>query len=517
MPFVFQSGMRASLVATIIVMGGLGVLFSIMTASYFQEITLENRREQLVNLAELEVHYLRDKAISETVDLGMSVQSSIDLRSAIKNGNEAKVITLLDQHFYRAFVTLGILDLEKLLVFDKHLKLLHVSSEGSEYVDINRLCPNIIQQLRGRKSSEAIKPFNRMCTYDDKLQLISVVPIGGLRITGYLAVVVNPINNLIQSEEGIGIPLKVESVNHKVLYNSKGWPDKDSMHNILVARYGFKGGNPSPIGHFLFAFDITDLRKRLNKTRTLIIIIVSILTLLVVVIALALLQRSILSPLNKLISHLRLVKENKDYLSEYLHIEGSRDIVELSDDFNAMSKELKQLYSSLEDMAFTDSLTGIANRALLMDRLNQIVLLSKRSETMNHFIFMLMDLNRFKQINDTYGHNVGDRLLQLVADRLKSTIRESDTVARLGGDEFAILLNDVSEDKVAEELAQKITSVMSEPILVEGNTMDVGISIGISRHPENGTSAEQIIHCADVAMYHAKKSGIPYYFYKGEV
>jgi len=513
---IFQAGMRGSMSTIIIIMGGLGVLFSVMTASFFEKYTLDNRREQLVNLAELEVDYLRDKTVTETVELGMSVQSVPDLRRAIKAGDRDKVISQLDQHFYRAFVTLGILNLDKLLVYDKQFNLLYASSEGGEHTDLDYLCQGILLQLKQRKTANAIKPFSRMCTHNDRLQLVSVVPIGGLRITGYLAVAVNPLNNLLQAEEGIGIPLKVDSANYKTLYTSDDWPDSSSMHNILVADYGFKSGNPVPIGYFQFAFDITALRERLNKTRALIIGIVSFLTLLAVILSLLVLQRSILFPINKLTSHLGLVKSDKDYLGQWVEIKGSRDIVRLADGFNVMSKELKHLYSSLENMAFTDSLTGIPNRALLMDRLNQAILKSKRNNENGHFIFMLMDLNRFKQVNDTYGHNIGDQLLQLVADRLQSTVRESDTVARLGGDEFAILLNDVSEDHVAETLAKKITNIMSESIVIEDKLLDVGISIGISRFPENGTTSNLIIHCADEAMYHAKKNGMPYYFYKGE-
>lgn len=516
MPSVFQTDMRTSMITIIVIMGSLGVLFSVMTASFFEKYTLDNRREQLVNLAELEVHNLRDKAVVETVELGMSVQSVPDLRRAIKAGNRDKVIAQLDQHFHRAFVTLGILDLDKLLVYDKQFNLLYASSEGEGHTDLDYLCHGMTAQLKQRKAADVIKPFSRMCTHNDRLQLVSVVPIGGLRISGYLAVAVNPLNNLLLAEKGIGIPLKIDSANYKTLYTSREWPDKGSMHNILVADYGFKGGNVSPIGHFQFAFDITELRERLNKTRALIIGIVSLLTLLAVVLSLLVLQRSILCPINKLMTHLGLVKSNKDYLGRYVDIEGSRDIVRLADGFNSMSMELNRLYSSLEDMAFTDSLTGIPNRALLMDRLNQAILLSRRNDEGGHFMFMLMDLNRFKQVNDTYGHNVGDQLLQLVAGRLKSTIRESDTIARLGGDEFAILMNDVSDERVAEALAKKITQVMSKPISIADHHLDVGISIGVSRYPENGVSSKLIIHCADVAMYHAKQNGMPYYFYKDE-
>ena len=514
MPRLYPSGMRTNIVITIFVMGILSILYSTLTANYFQKYTLDNHREQLTHLAELEVHNLRDQAVTESINLGMSVQSIPELRKAIKLRNKKEIVSTLDQHFHRAFVTLGILDLEKLIIFDKHVDYLYASSDGFDYTNIDDICSGIIQQIKQRKGADAIKPFSRMCSYDDTLHLISIVPVGGLRLKGYLAVVVNPLKNLMQAEKGVGVPLKVESINSKTLYESSKWPVQNDMDDFLIAEYGFKAGNPLPIGYFKFAFDIIGLKKQLNQTRAVIIGVVSGLTVIVVLISLLVFQRSILNPLFKLASYLRLVKKDKSYLGKDIKVSGSKEIVELADDFNEMSRELKHLYSKLESMAFTDSLTGIPNRALLLDRLHHVTLVSKRENVTSDFAFMLMDLDRFKKVNDTYGHDIGDHLLRLVAKRLQSTIRESDTVARLGGDEFAIILNGISENEIAEELAKKITDVMSEPIIIDGNTLDVGISIGVAFYPEDGVTTKRIIRCADEAMYYAKNNNLPYSFYK---
>lgn len=213
---------------------------------------------------------------------------------------------------------------------------------------------------------------------------------------------------------------------------------------------------------------------------------------------------------------MQLVKDDKSYIGKEIKISGSSEITELANDFNDMSRELKNLYSKLENMAFIDSLTGIPNRALLLERLHHITMLSQRENSTSSFIFMLMDLNRFKYVNDSYGHDIGDQLLQLVAKRLKSTIRESDTVARLGGDEFAIILNSISDKKIIIERANKITNVMSDSIVIDGHTLDIGISIGISRFPEDSSTSKHLINYADKAMYYAKKHQIPYSFYKSD-
>ena len=497
-------------------MGILSISYSTFVANYFQNYILDSHRQQLISLAEIEVHYLRDKVVAESVNLGMSVQSGFELRNAIKHRNDKKTVALLDQHFHRAFVTLGILELEKIIVYNKKLEYINASSEGTDFTSLDGICPGIIQELKLRKSIKAMKPLSRICSFKDSIHLISVVPIGGLRVTGYLAVVVNPLRNLSLSEKGMGIPLKIISINNTTLYQSSDWPDKNIMENILIAKYGFKAGNISPISYFMFAFNIVELQQHLNEIRKNILSLVSIFTLFIVLVSLFVFQRSILSPLKRLSLQLHRVKQDKNFLGKEIKISGSKEVHELANNFNDMSRELKGMYSKLENMAFTDSLTGIPNRASLLDRLQHITSLSQRKNDTSNFIFMLLDLNRFKKVNDTYGHIIGDKLLQLVAKRIESTIRESDTVARLGGDEFAVILKGISEEKIIIERANKITSVMSEPIVIDGQALDIGLSIGISRYPEDGSTSQSIINCADKAMYYSKKHQLPYSFYSSE-
>lgn len=294
---------RSKLIATIIVMGILSILYSSFTANYFQNYTLDSHRQHLVSLSEIEVHNLRDKVVAESINLGMSVQSGIDLRKAIKQRNNKNTIDLLDQHFHRAFVTLGILELEKLIVYSTKLEYLYSSSEGVDHTSLDGICPGIIRDLKLRKGINVMKPFSKICNFEDSMHLISVVPIGGLRLTGYLAVVLNPLSNLVKAEKGIGIPLKIKSINNTTLYQSKDWPAKNITKDYLVAEYGFKSGNVSPISYFMFALDIVELKHHLDKTRKNILSLVSVFTLLVVLISLYIFQRSILRPLNKLSSH----------------------------------------------------------------------------------------------------------------------------------------------------------------------------------------------------------------------
>ena len=163
--------------------------------------------------------------------------------------------------------------------------------------------------------------------------------------------------------------------------------------------------------------------------------------------------------------------------------------MELANDFNIMSSELSVLYRTLENMAFTDELTNMPNRVLFYERLEQATLTASRYNI--HCALMMMDLNRFKNINDTLGHHIGDQLLVIVAKRLQTILRGVDTVARLGGDEFAALLPAIENDESASIVAQKIISALDEPIMVNNHSLSIGISIGLVSCPRDGDKTTQ--------------------------
>ncbi len=150
-----------------------------------------------------------------------------------------------------------------------------------------------------------------------------------------------------------------------------------------------------------------------------------------------------------------------------------------------------------------DLLTGLPNRALFQDRLQQAISRARREKS--GFALMFLDMDRFKAVNDSYGHLVGDALLQTVARIMRSYVRDSDTLARLGGDEFTLLLPQVEQVADAERIARKIIERFREPLDIEGHELFASFSIGIAMYPEHGTTEEALVRHADVAMYHVKK------------
>lgn len=169
--------------------------------------------------------------------------------------------------------------------------------------------------------------------------------------------------------------------------------------------------------------------------------------------------------------------------------------------------EHKLVAERIQCIAHHDSLTGLPNRLLFSDRLNHAMSQAKRDAC--QFALMYLDLDKFKPVNDSFGHAIGDELLQGVASRIRTEVRESDTVARVGGDEFVVILPNIASRKVAETVAQKIITAIAMPFQLgsQKEPVEIGVSIGIAIYPADANDADALIKAADRAMYKAKQVG----------
>ena len=207
---------------------------------------------------------------------------------------------------------------------------------------------------------------------------------------------------------------------------------------------------------------------------------------------------------------LNILRDEKGIESGYIGY--IHDITEQKETQKLLEKKSQQL----RHQAYHDTLTGLANRLLFKDRLEQTILHSKRNN--RKFALLFIDLDQFKKINDSLGHDVGDRVLIEFAQRLIKSLREEDSLARLGGDEFTVILKDVQNTKRIVNVATKIIDVMKESITVLSNDLHISCSIGISIYPDDATSQEHLIKYADAAMYKAKDEGRNnYQFYSSEM
>jgi diguanylate cyclase (GGDEF)-like protein len=173
--------------------------------------------------------------------------------------------------------------------------------------------------------------------------------------------------------------------------------------------------------------------------------------------------------------------------------------------FIADITDSKNAAAQIQHMAQYDQLTDLPNRALLSDRLQQALAIAKREQTRLALLFM--DLDKFKTINDSLGHAVGDVLLQRAATRMQNCMRESDTIARIGGDEFVVLIPHIETEQDAFLVSEKIRISLEQPFEIEGYVLNISTSIGIAIYPEQGEDEIELAKHADLAMYYAKQSG----------
>ena len=237
-------------------------------------------------------------------------------------------------------------------------------------------------------------------------------------------------------------------------------------------------------------------------------LVLALISIVLSVIGSILIARNITRPINKLAAVARRIEQG-DY-AQKVDIEQKGEIGALASSFNFMLDGIATRENENLRLAFEDHLTGLPNRAMFYDRLRQLLMVNKRNA--QPLSVMLLDLDRFKYVNDTLGHPVGDMVLREVAGRLRRLLRESDTVARLGGDEFAILMPSGDHGRAAI-VARKILAALETPIMVEEQPIDIGTSIGIVHYPQHGEDADMLLRHADIAMYAAKRSKSGYAVY----
>jgi diguanylate cyclase (GGDEF)-like protein len=222
-------------------------------------------------------------------------------------------------------------------------------------------------------------------------------------------------------------------------------------------------------------------------------------------------NKTLLIPLEQITRSIEIHSADSENL--VLPGQGSKEVNILVTAFNNMRKQVHHRQMVLEFQAMHDSLTGLPNRALLQDRIEQAIKQADRDDA--GMSLLLLDLDRFKDINDTLGHPVGDVVLRKVSRRLEDCLRSSDTVARLGGDEFAILTSYIERSQV-ESFINRIIKDVEKVITVDEQKLYVGLSVGIASYPKDGLDADTLIQHADIAMYSAKRENKNQEFYDSE-
>lgn len=247
--------------------------------------------------------------------------------------------------------------------------------------------------------------------------------------------------------------------------------------------------------------DEVELVRSLGNTQNIISWMIALLGIFFTIVITISLDKLIFSPIAAISRALKLEALGKE--SENLPIVKAKETEDLVNAFSEMSSKVRTRQIELEYHALHDSLTSLPNRTLLLNRIAYNIRASKRDE--RNFSLLILDLDDFKEVNDTLGHIAGDNLLIKVGDRVKNVLRDVDTVARIGGDEFSILLPNTGEEQ-SIIISKKILSSFSEIFSVEGVDVSISASIGIAIYPEHGDDVQTLLRCADIAMYVAKRN-----------
>ncbi|MBP1468389.1 diguanylate cyclase [Candidatus Chloroploca sp. M-50] len=198
------------------------------------------------------------------------------------------------------------------------------------------------------------------------------------------------------------------------------------------------------------------------------------------------------------------IRQHREHL-ENLVKERTTRLLAINERLQQEIADRKRAEQIIKEMAYQDALTGLPNRRLFNDRL--AIAMANAQRKQQKLAVMLLDIDRFKQINDTLGHSVGDQLLQALGQRLSTLIRRSDTAARLGGDEFILILTEIITFQNATAIAEKIQAALHKDFYLDNHRLTITSSLGIALFPDDGTDAETLLKHADSAMYQAKEAG----------
>ncbi len=257
------------------------------------------------------------------------------------------------------------------------------------------------------------------------------------------------------------------------------------------------------LGTILIRLDLDGLYQGLVRSFFAILLATS-LALLLAFVVLAWLHHSITRPLSRLVTLMRSVSDDKDYAVRSQDT-GRDEIGYLAEGFNEMLEKIDAHDHKLRRIAHYDHVTDLPNRHYFNQRLEQAVTGAARGR--EHVGVLFIDLDNFKVVNDTLGHNVGDMLLKTISGRISSALRGTDCVCRIGGDEFAVILQELPGHSEAALVAGKILNELAQAVWVNDSEIYIGASIGISLYPDDAADMHALLRCADVAMYYAKSRG----------
>jgi len=496
-----QINLLTGLMIMIILLGVISAATVFVNAHTYRDLAYDFQHQYMTQMLAAETAGILEEEERNALGLGLSIQNSENFWEVFKTSDTDTISALLDELYQQAKVTPNLVNLVAYFIFDTDFVLLGRSSRrGTTAVDGGMLfCPSLVDRARQRTGPARLEPLHQLCLRDGQAYLAILVPVGEQPLSGYLQVVIDPVPQLQRIGSRLKMPVQIRRKDGTILHSTPGWATERSAHEVRV-NYPLSAGDSRPVLIISAQRNPDPLVVQIEKTNKRLQIVVVLIILATVALALLILRYSVLKPLRD-ISQLFRIGRKRDSAAADIVPEGSEPV-----SFQALG----QLYETLHDMAIRDPLTGTYNRALLEDRLKQVIVEHRR--TPGKAAILLIDLVRFKYVNDLLGHHVGDLLLREVVERVGHVLRESDTLARLGGDEFVIILPDTDAAQ-ASQVAEKIIQSMTPQFEVDKHKLSTAVTIGIALMPDHGEDVETLLRNADYAMYSIKNKRRGYALY----
>jgi len=481
------------LVVAIILLGLISVVTVIMNARTYRELAFNFQRQYMTQLVAAESNMLLADSAEQARRMGLDIQMGERFRTAFASRDVKALGGVLEAQYHRAPVTSNLVNAVGIYAYDADFNLLAAAMRTDNGLPGDTvICPDLITKARIREGPRRLKPLYELCLFDEIPFLASIAPVGGLVPTGYLQIVADPVPPLEKLDVHLKMPVQISRMDGTLLYAASGWSDDTSANNVQSV-YTLTTDNSRPALRIASARNADALVLQIDRTNRGLLVTVVLVLLTTVMLALLMVNYSVFRPLYNLRQRLR------EEWGRNVDLQDLQSKPEIKGP--ATFHELGELYETLHDLAIRDPLTGTYNRALLKDRLMQVI--AEHRRTPGVAAVLLIDLVRFKYVNDMLGHHIGDILLKDVVGRMAEVLRESDTLARLGGDEFVIVLPD-TEAEQAVQVAHKIINSMKHHFEVKEHKIFASVTIGIALTPQHGTDVDALLRNADYAMYSAK-------------
>ena len=505
-----QISIKTLMVSILLVIAVLASLLSLIAGAYVRESALTAQAKSLSRIIEIAsdetIHHIQ----KESTSFSAAFLSRESVRNAIgkfqATGRPEQLIDQLDESFQKGFASAALIDLVKLRVYDLDLKLLCESREGMAGL-APQLPPFLQEQALRRKGVERLKALDGLWVSPTGPLYSLLIPLGGIRVIGYMEIIVNPNFNLAKIATLTQMPLKIYSLNDKLVYEST--QKKQSGKGMqLPVEYLLKAENGEPAYRLVGLEDVEQFNNDMHETQAVITIAFLVLTVIALMLTLWAFTRFMFRPINHMMNDI-----NRYAIEGNLTVTpvqgNTKEFHALSGAFANMAKEIQSNIHELERLSWLDGLTGVANRRSLDTALNREWQRAQRDKT--GVSLLMLDIDFFKLYNDHFGHQAGDDCLKMVAATIaRVATRPGDLAARYGGEEFAVLLPGTSSEGAASVATRILDAVTTLNILHPRSTVSniVTLSIGISTLlPNEELHPFHLVGFADEALYRAKEAG----------